>query len=80
MSKVVLNLQDQFLNQVRKENLPVTIFLVNGYQLKGIVNGFDNFTIAMMDSEGRQQLVYKHAISTVQPVRPVSMGLVEGDS
>jgi len=80
MSKVVLNLQDQFLNQVRKENLPVTIFLVNGYQLKGIVKGFDNFTIAMMDSEGRQQLVYKHAISTVQPVRPVSMGLVEGDS
>jgi len=80
MSKVVLNLQDLFLNQVRKENLPVTIFLVNGYQLKGIVKGFDNFTIAMMDSEGRQQLVYKHAISTVQPVRPVSMGLVEGDS
>jgi len=80
MSKVVLNLQDQFLNQVRKENLPVTIFLVNGYQLKGIVKGFDNFTIAMMDSEGRQQLVYKHAISTVQPVRPVNIGLVEGDS
>jgi len=80
MSKVVLNLQDLFLNQVRKENLPVTIFLVNGYQLKGIVKGFDNFTIAMMDSEGRQQLVYKHAISTVQPVRPVNIGLVEGDS
>ncbi|MBS3872726.1 MAG: RNA chaperone Hfq [Firmicutes bacterium] len=80
MSKVVLNLQDLFLNQVRKENLPVTIFLVNGYQLKGIVKGFDNFTLAMMDSEGRQQLVYKHAISTVQPVRPINMGLVEGDS
>jgi len=80
MSKVVLNLQDLFLNQVRKENLPVTIFLVNGYQLKGIVKSFDNFTIAMMDSEGRQQLVYKHAVSTIQPVRPVNIGLVEGDS
>lgn len=75
MNKAILNLQDTFLNQVRKENLPVTVFLVNGYQLKGIVKGFDNFTIVMFDAEGRQQLVYKHAISTVQPARPVNIAL-----
>ncbi|KAF0193790.1 MAG: host factor-I protein [Bacillota bacterium] len=75
MTKSVLNLQDAFLNQVRKENLPVTVFLVNGYQLKGVVKGFDNFTIVMFDAEGRQQLVYKHAISTVQPTRPVNINL-----
>jgi len=77
MSKIILNLQDLFLNQVRKENLPVTIYLNNGYQLKGIIKGFDNFTLVMIDSEGRQQLVYKHAISSVQPVRPVNLGLPE---
>lgn len=77
MSKSILNLQDAFLNQVRKENLPVTVFLVNGYQLKGVVKGFDNFTIVMMDAEGRQQLVYKHAISTVQPARPININLNE---
>jgi len=74
------NLQDTFLNQVRKENLPVTIFLVNGYQLKGIVKGFDNFTIIMVDGDGRQQLVYKHAVSTVQPARPVAIALGEVSS
>ncbi len=73
LSKAILNLQDTFLNQVRKENMPVTIFLVNGYQLKGIVKGFDNFTIIMVDADGRQQLVYKHAVSTVQPARTVSI-------
>ncbi|MDQ7792804.1 MAG: RNA chaperone Hfq [bacterium] len=66
-----VNLQDSFLNQVRKDNVPVTVFLVNGVQLKGLVRGFDNFTV-VLDSDGRQQMVYKHAISTVQPTRPVS--------
>ncbi|MBS3938895.1 MAG: RNA chaperone Hfq [Peptococcaceae bacterium] len=80
MSKLILNLQDLFLNQVRKENLPVTIYLNNGYQLKGIIKGFDNFTLVMLDAEGRQQLVYKHAISTVQPARSVNLGLAEGDN
>lgn len=61
------NLQDYFLNQVRKDNLQVTIFLLNGVQLHGKVRGFDNFTI-VLESEGRQLLIYKHAISTLSPV------------
>ncbi len=73
-NKSSINLQDTFLNQMRKENVPVTIFLVNGYQLKGIVKGFDNFTLAL-ETEGKQQLVYKHAISTVAPFRPVNISM-----
>ncbi|ABZ85117.1 RNA chaperone Hfq [Heliobacillus mobilis] len=69
-----LNLQDAFLNQVRKENLPVTIFLVNGFQIKGMVKGFDSFTV-FLDVEGKQQMVYKHAISTIMPLRPVSLSM-----
>ncbi|MDQ0285760.1 MULTISPECIES: RNA chaperone Hfq [Desulfofundulus] len=71
MSKPQINLQDAFLNQVRKENVPVTIFLVNGFQLKGVVRGFDNFTV-ILESDGKQMMVYKHAISTVSPMRPMS--------
>jgi len=67
-----INLQDVFLNQVRKEHIPVVIYLTNGFQLKGIVKGFDNFTV-VLDSEGRQQLVYKHAISTVSPMKIVNL-------
>ena len=72
MSKNLMNLQDAFLNQVRKEKMPVTIFLVNGFQIKGIVKGFDNFTV-IVELDQRQQLVYKHAISTVAPVRPIGL-------
>ncbi|AOY77170.1 RNA chaperone Hfq [Clostridium formicaceticum] len=61
-----INLQDIFLNQVRKESLPITIYLVNGFQLKGLVKGFDNYTI-VLDTDGKQQLIYKHAISTIAP-------------
>ena len=61
------DLQDTFLNNVRKNNIQVTIHLVNGFQIKGMVKGFDNFVI-MMDVMGRQQMVYKHAVSTVSPV------------
>lgn len=67
-----LNLQDVFLNQIRKDGTPVTIFLLNGFQIKGFVRGFDNFTV-VMDSEGKQQLIYKHAISTIIPLRPVNL-------
>lgn len=70
MNKPIINLQDAFLNQVRKEGISVTIFLVNGFQLRGAVKGFDNFTI-ILDSEGKQQMVYKHAISTIIPARPI---------
>jgi host factor-I protein len=67
-----VNIQDFFLNQIRKENIPVTVYLVNGFQLRGFVKAFDNFTI-VIDSEGKQQLVYKHAISTFAPARSVSL-------
>lgn len=67
-----LNLQDVFLNQVRKEHVPVTIYLTNGFQLRGSVKGFDNYTV-ILDSEGKQQLVYKHAISTVSPMKVVNI-------
>ena len=61
-------LQDVFLNKARSEGVSVTIFLTNGFQLKGIVRGFDCFTVVLV-SEGRQQLIYKHAISTIVPSR-----------
>ncbi|HJB25371.1 MAG TPA: RNA chaperone Hfq [Firmicutes bacterium] len=67
-----LNLQDVFLNQARKERIPVTIYLTNGFQFKGMVKGFDSY-IVILDSEGKQNLVYKHAISTIIPVRPISV-------
>ena len=66
------NLQDLFLNQARKEKLAVTMFLMNGFQLRGIIRGFDGFTV-ILDSEGKQQMIYKHAISTVVPARPVPL-------
>lgn len=72
MSKSTINLQDVFLNQVRKEHIPVTVYLTNGFQLKGMVKGFDNFTV-VLDSEGRQQLIYKHAISTISPMKLVNL-------
>ena len=67
-----INLQDVFLNRARKENLGITIYLINGYQIKGLVKGFDNYTI-ILDSEGKQQLIYKHAISTIIPSKPISL-------
>ncbi|HBC94911.1 MAG TPA: RNA chaperone Hfq [Pelotomaculum sp.] len=79
MTKPQINLQDAFLNQVRKENIPVTIFLVNGFQLKGMVRGFDNFTV-ILESDGKQLMVYKHAISTISPLKPVSTSFSEAKS
>lgn len=72
MNKNGLNLQDVFLNQVRKERVGVTIYLTNGFQLKGMVKGFDNF-IVILDSEGKQQMVYKHAISTICPAKTINI-------
>ncbi|MBR0207670.1 MAG: RNA chaperone Hfq [Oscillospiraceae bacterium] len=71
------NLQDLFLNQARKEKLAVTMFLMNGFQLRGVIRGFDGFTV-ILDSDGRQQMIYKHAISTVVPVRPLPLDGAEG--
>jgi host factor-I protein len=67
-----INIQDTFLNTLRKEGIPVTVYLTNGFQIRGTIKAFDNFTI-VIDSEGRQQMVYKHAISTFTPQRPVSL-------
>ena len=66
------NLQDQFLNAVRKQKVPLTIFLVNGVKLTGVVTSFDNFCV-LLRRDGHAQLVYKHAISTIMPGQPVSM-------
>lgn len=67
-----LNLQDVFLNQARKEKILVTIFLMNGFQFKGMVKGFDSY-IVILDCEGKQQVVYKHAISTIVPSRQINI-------
>jgi len=64
------NLQDIFLNQLRKTKAPVTLFLVNGVKLQGIVTWFDNFSV-LLRRDNHSQLVYKHAISTVMPVNPI---------
>ena len=73
-----INLQENFLNQARKENVPVTIHLVNGFQIKGMIRGFDQFTV-VIDSMGRQQMVFKHAISTVTPARPLGNQMQVGE-
>ena len=67
-----INLQDVFLNQARKDKTFVTFYLTNGFQFKGMVRGFDSYVV-ILDCDGKQQLVYKHAISTIAPARPVSI-------
>lgn len=66
------NLQDAFLNHIRKNKTPVTVFLVNGVKLQGIITWFDNFCV-LLRRDGHSQLVYKHAISTVMPIGPISL-------
>lgn len=66
------NLQDIFLLRARRDKLPVTMFLMNGFQMRGIITGFDAFVV-ILDSEGRQQVIYKHAISTIAPLRNVDL-------
>ena len=70
------NLQDLFLLRARRDRVPVTVFLMNGFQMRGTITGFDAFVV-ILDSEGRQQVIYKHAISTIAPFRNVD--LAEGD-
>ena len=65
------NLQDSFLNRARAERVPVTMFLMNGFQLRGVLRAFDSYTV-VLDSDGKQQLIFKHAISTIAPSRPVA--------
>ena len=72
------NLQDVFLNHVRKVKMPVTIFLVNGVKLQGVISWFDNFCV-LLRRDGHAQLVYKHAISTIMPVEPIQLYEPEDD-
>ena len=66
------NLQDMFLLRARRDKMPVTLFLMNGFQMRGVITGFDAFVVTL-DSDGRQQVVYKHAISTIAPARPLEL-------
>ena len=70
MNKTTNNLQDIFLNGARKNRIPVTIYLTNGFQLKGYVKGFDSFTV-VLDCDGKQMMIYKHAISTITPLKVI---------
>ncbi len=72
MSERAQNVQDVFLNHVRKHKIPVTVFLVNGVKLQGIITWFDNFCL-LLRREAHSQLVYKHAISTIMPIQPVQL-------
>ena len=63
-----INLQEAILKECRKEKVPVTLFLMNGFQLRGIVTGYDSFVVVLV-SDGKQQMIYKHAISTLAPIR-----------
>ena len=69
MSEAV-NLQEAILKEVRRDKVPVTIFLMNGFQLRGIITGFDSFVVLLV-TDGKQQMIYKHAISTLVPIRPL---------
>ena len=72
------NLQETFLNQIRKDKLSVTIFLINGVKLQGIITWFDNFSI-LLKRDTHIQLVYKHSISTIMPSEPISLGIANKD-
>mgnify|MGYP003558455161 CR=1 FL=1 len=69
----VMNLQDTILKEVRRDKVPVTLFLMNGFQLRGTVSGYDNFVVVLV-TDGKQQMIYKHAISTLVPIRPLKLG------
>lgn len=71
-----MDLQEQFLDQARRERTGLTVFLMNGFQMRGVVTGYDDFTV-VLECEGKQELVYKHAISTMIPVRPAEL-VMEG--
>ncbi|WP_055667788.1 RNA chaperone Hfq [Desnuesiella massiliensis] len=79
MNKSTNNLQDIFLNSARKNKVPVTIYLTNGFQLKGMVKGFDSFTV-VLDCDGKQMLIYKHAISTITPLKPILFNTANDDN
>ena len=65
-----LNLQDAILKECRRDHVPVTLFLMNGFQLRGTITGYDSFVVVLV-TDGRQQMIYKHAISTLAPMKPL---------
>ena len=65
-----VNLQEAILTECRKDKVPVTLFLMNGFQLRGVITGFDSFVVVLV-TDGKQQMIYKHAISTLAPIRPL---------
>lgn len=67
-----MNLQDAILREVRRDKVPVTLFLMNGFQLRGTITGFDSFVVVLV-TDGKQQMIYKHAVSTMTPMTPVRM-------
>ena len=74
--KKTANLQDILLTKARKQGVPLTVFLVNGFQFRGVVKGFDNYTV-ILECDGKQELIYKHAISTIVPQKSIS--ILNGD-
>ena len=71
----IINLQEAILKEVRREKVPVTLFLMNGFQLRGTITGYDNFVVVLV-SDGKQQMIYKHAISTLAPMKPLKAAAV----
>ena len=69
------NLQETILNEVRRDRVPVTLFLMNGFQLRGIVTGFDSFVVVLV-TDGKQQMIYKHAISTLAPMKQLKAAAI----
>lgn len=72
MQKSTINLQDTFLAKARCAGTLVTVFLMNGFQIHGVIGGYDSFVV-ILDSDGKQQMIYKHAISTIIPMRPIDL-------
>ena len=70
MPEQTINLQHAIIKEVRRDKVPVTIFLMNGFQLRGIITGFDSFVVLLV-TDGKQQMIYKHAISTLAPMKPL---------
>ena len=70
MQKAPINFQDTFLAKTRRAGILVTVFLMNGFQMHGVISGYDSFVV-VLDSDGKQQMIYKHAISTIIPMRPI---------
>ena len=71
----VMNLQDAILKELRREKVPVTLFLMNGFQLRGTVSGYDNFVVVLV-TDGKQQMIYKHAISTLVPMKQLKAAII----